>query len=171
MSMSTTAGMQLRARSETKQTGGGQEEGSMFPYRVVRGGLACLLVGLFAGQGMNAMAGNAESESQLPLRKLTVVLGKTGHEALFAHLRKFADKHGFAIRIAPNTATGGDFSIAMWRSDFKILGANPFEPGTFKIGIYDNDAEGVPKEYLNMLFADLKTCLGQIRTATVTEQP
>jgi hypothetical protein len=57
----------------------------------------------------------------------------------------------------------------MWRSDFKILGANPFDPGTFKIGIYDNDAEGVPEEYLNALFADLKGCLAEVPTAKVTE--
>lgn len=142
---------------------------SMSVKRVTSLVVACLVFGLSACLGMNAMAERTKGESQLPLRKLVVTLNKAQHEAFFEQLRKFADRRGFAIRIAPTTPSGEDFSIEMWRSDFKIFGANPFDPGEFKIGIYDNDAKGVPAEYLDALVAELKSFLAEVPTATVAE--
>lgn len=109
-----------------------------------------------AAYGMNTMAGKARSDSETPIRKIEVSFDEGQHEQFFEQMKAFSDKHGFAIRVAPTTPTGKDFIIEMWREDLKILAVNPFDPGIFKIGIYKNDGQEIPSEYLDKLIDDFE---------------
>ena len=105
----------------------------------------------------------------MPLKKLVVTLDESQRESLFDQFRQFANKHGFAIRIAPVTPDDKEFIVEMWRSDLKIFAVTAEKPGTFQIGIFDNDSEEIPQIYFEELIADLKAHLGNVQGATVAD--
>lgn len=130
-----------------------------------------ILLSLLGGIGVKTIAGKTENNSESPIRKIEISINKDQRELFFSQLQKFAELHGFAIRIAPTTPARENFSIEMWREDFKILGANPFDPGTFKIGIYENDkaAQEIPSSHLDGLIRDLRAMTTEIAGATFKE--
>ena len=56
----------------------------------------------------------------------------------FRQMRRFADVHGFAIRIAPTEPGNQRFLLQLFREDIKIYGTNSAERGVFGLGIYTN---------------------------------
>jgi hypothetical protein len=113
------------------------------------------------------------ADEKLPRRRLIVIIEKSQQEELFNQLIKFADQGGFAIRITPNTTSGEDFSIEMWREDVRVFGANPFNPGEFRLGFYDTDgtypypaSEGV----LDELESDLNSFISEIPNVSISEE-
>src|SRR5687768_9983823 len=89
----------------------------------------CLSLGLLGGVGIKTIAENMKHTpaEQLPRGGVTITIDKSQQEELFDQLESFADKWDYAIRIAPTTPSGEDFSIALWRQDINIFGANPFD--------------------------------------------
>ena len=134
----------------------------------------CLLLGIIVGIGIKTLTTTEQGTEtipyeKLPRRKFIITIERRQQEELFSQLKKFADKGGFAIRIAPITPSGEDFSIEMWREDIKIFGANPFNPGEFRIGFYDTDGAypyPAPEWALDDLENDLKSFIGEISNAT-----
>lgn len=130
---------------------------------------ACILIGALVVLGVKSMAEKAGGESELPLKKFVVTLDAGQRESLFEEFKRFADKQGFAIRIAPVRPDGEHFLVEMWRSDFKILAVNSEEPSRFKVGVYDNDSQGVPQSYVESLVIDLKVSIGNVQGVAITE--
>ena len=111
--------------------------------------------------------------SKSPRKKLVIVIQKSQQEELFNQFQTFAHNNGFAIRIAPNTPSGEDFSIEMWREDIMVFGANPFDPGEFRIGFYNTDGANpypMPEGELNALVGDFKSLISDIPNATISEE-
>jgi len=142
--------------------------------------LICLFLGIFIGIGIKTLTETTlpqgienASYEKLPRRRLVITIEKSQQEELFTQLRKFADKGGFAIRIAPITSSSEDFSIELWREDIKIFGANPFIPGEFRLGFYDTDGAypyPASESILDDLESDLKSFIGEIPNVTITEE-
>ena len=141
--------------------------------------LICLVLGIFIGMGIKTLTANMElmiesaTYEKLPRRNFVIIIEKSQREELFNQFRKFADKGRFAIRIAPITPSGEDFSIEMWREDIKVFGANPFDPGEFRIGFYDTDGTypfPATEGELDNLATDLKSFIDEIPNVTITEE-
>jgi hypothetical protein len=125
----------------------------------------CLLLGLGSVCG-EAMA--AKSNPQVPLRTIAVSVEKNARDAFFEQLKKFADRHAFAIRVAPVRPDGEHFIVQMWREDIKGIGVNPFDPAGFEISFYENDCvHPVPAAHVDVLINDLKLFIGAIQGVTI----
>lgn len=110
------------------------------------------------------------TKSQSPVGTITVLVEKSARDLFFDQLKKFAEKHAFAIRIAPIRPDGEHFAVDMWRTDIKIFGDNPFDsvdPAEFRIDLYENSPQPVPAEQLNFLVNDLKRFMGEVRGVTL----
>ena len=70
---------------------------------VVVGLLLSCLLGIFGGIGIKSMSFQTENRTQHARRTILVTIDKSQWDELFIRLRKFADKWGYAIRIAPST--------------------------------------------------------------------
>jgi len=108
-----------------------------------------------------------------PRKKFVVSIQKDQQKELFNQFKIFADKNRFAVRIAPNTPSGEDFSIEMWREDIMMFGANPFEPGELGIGFYNTDDANpypMPEQTLNTLINDFTEVINEIPNATIFEE-
>lgn len=129
--------------------------------------LGLLSMALIAGKTL-ADKGRTELAEE-PLRALNVSIDIDNREIFFDQLRKFSDKHAFAIRLAPNTPDGKSFIGQMWREDIKIVAVNPFEEDKFIIYFYQNDTPYVGEAVLNMLVSELSAMLRE-RNFTVDER-
>jgi hypothetical protein len=116
-----------------------------------------VLLCIFACIGM-AEISQKGSEGQAPLRRLRVMIEESQREELFAQLRKFADKHGFEIRIRKAGPTREGFFIQMFRDDLYIDGTvTRFDPKIVSIGVFDeNPVHPTSEEIVDELFSDLK---------------
>lgn len=132
--------------------------------------LASAMLALIAACGVNTMVGDERPDSEMPIRKMVVSFDEGQHDQFFEEMEEFADKHGFAIRIAPTTPEGSDYVVEMWREDFKILAVNPFDPRTFKVAVYRNDNQEVPSEYLDNLINDFEDFSREVSGAEFEEQ-
>ena len=135
--------------------------------------IGCMLFGILGGIGMNAAAGEDRREPQFPIRAVVVTINKSQYEQFFAQLREFADKRGFAIRVAAVRSDGEHFNIQMWSEYYKIFATNPFDSGTFDVAIYktsEHSTLGIPATYLDTLIGDLKSYISKIPKATFSEQ-
>lgn len=131
--------------------------------------VASLLLGVLIGIGIKTVAEMIQNGNpgQLPRRSITIKIDPSQQEELLAQLRSFADKWRYAIRIAPDSPSGDSFLIQMFREDMKIIGTNPFKPGTFGISFYDtNPAYPVPGLYFDDEISDLKKFVSEIPGAT-----
>lgn len=132
--------------------------------------VSLLLFGLLGGISMKTMA-HKLNDPEAPIRKTVVAIDKSQHEQLFEKVRRFADRHAFAIRIAPTTPSGEDFIIQLWREDIKVIGVNSFDPGEFEIFFYENDdAHKISDAHINVLIDDLKNFVCEIPGATFSER-
>ena len=133
-----------------------------------------ILCGLifFIAVGMKALANkNTIQLADEPIHALNVVIDDVEQrDRLFDQLRKFSDKHAFAIRIAPTRPEGKNFLIQLWREDIKLVMVNPFEEGKYRIYFYKNSIYAVPEDILNLLVLELKGFLTETSGVIVTER-
>ena len=104
-----------------------------------------------------------KSDSQVPIRVVAISVQKSDRDAFFEQLKKFSDKHAFAIRIAPVRPDGEHFIVQMWREDIKGIGVNSIDPAAFEIGFYENSRHPVSAEKLDTLLSDLKNIIGEVK--------
>lgn len=121
-----------------------------------------LFLGLFSvvliADQVLADKGRAELVEE-SLRALSVSIDIDKRDFFFDQLRKFSDKHAFAVRLAPNTPDGKSFIGQMWREDIKLVAVNPFEEDKFRIYFYQNGTSSVDEDVLDALVADLSALL------------
>ena len=116
--------------------------------------LMCLLLFFVVGIGTKTLADKMTDDAELPIKKILIEVKKSQRDVFFDEIKSFAEKHGFAVRIAPTTPSGDDFIVEMRREDFKILGVNTFDPERFQIGLYKDGAQKIPSVYINSLLND-----------------
>jgi hypothetical protein len=86
-------------------------------------------------------------------------------------MQKFTEDQGFAIRIAPTTPSGVDYSIEMWRADVMILALNSFDPATFRFDFFDTDSAILQPEFVfNSLEIDFKSYIDNIPNVMITDE-
>jgi hypothetical protein len=124
-----------------------------------------LLIG-FGAFGMHTMA--ARSQPELPMRSVTMIVGKDVRDEFFDQLKKFADTYAFAIRIAPTTSDGEHFLVQMWREDIKAIGNNSLDPAEeFDISFYQNGEQQVEIASVDQLVIGLKSFVSSVQGITV----
>jgi hypothetical protein len=139
--------------------------------RIILLSVTCLTLGILIGIGIKTVAEMMQSDDsgQLPRRSVSIKVDSSQQEELLAQLNDFADKWRYAVRIAPVNPSGDSFLIQMFREDMKIIGTNPFEPGTFKIRFYDtNPTYPAPGLFFDEEIRDLKKFVNEIPGATFT---
>lgn len=139
----------------------------MFAHQINMMMSACIVLCLIAGCEKPMVA---KSNSEEPIQKVTFTVEKRVREDFFDQLRKFADRHAFAIRIAQNTPDGESFVIQMWREDLKVVSTNSFDPTSFSIYAYKNSPLALPPNQLDFLIGDLKRSLGEVRGVILESQ-
>jgi hypothetical protein len=110
------------------------------------------------------------SHDQLPLEMLDVAIAPGARSAYFASLRAFAERFGFAIRIAPTTPSGRDFLTHMYREDIKVLGANSLRVEGFALGFYTTcraDPDATTRQNVTLMIEDLKARLSKLKGVVV----
>ncbi len=132
-----------------------------------------LSFGLFGGIGIGKMTTviqpDFSSKRILPIRGVKIAIDPSQREELIAQLQKFAAKWKYAILIDPSSLISGRFDIYLWRSDIRVSGIYPNDPGTLDIGFFYTDpASPVPEEYFDEEIADLKVFISEIPGATLT---
>lgn len=123
------------------------------------------------GMGSIAMTNKFGNDPQVPIRKAVIKVQEQNLDLFFDQMRHFADKNGFAIRIAPTAPTGKDFLVELWREDFKILAANPFDKGVFRVSIFNILGRDIEDRHVDDLVASLKKYSLKVDGAEFTEQP
>lgn len=128
---------------------------------------ACILI--TSGRWRISSSATPSKNGQTPTRKVWVTLAQNQHDQLFEQLRKFADKHGFAIRISQIDPSGENFLVLMWSDDIEVHSFDSGDPGLFKIGFFNVDEEHpVPLSVIDELVVDLKGFIEEIPNTTFT---
>lgn len=134
---------------------------------VVIGLLSALLLGIWIGMGIKTMSLQAKNGTQHARKIIVVTIDQSEQQELIDQLRKFADKWGYAIRVAPLDPRGESFSVSMWRADIKVFGYYPNSPGRLDIGFYDTDRMyPVPESHFDEEIIDLKSFISEIPNST-----
>ena len=116
------------------------------------------------------------TEAQSPIGNVSVLYDRSARDALFEQLKKFADKHAFAIRIARIHPKYEEFTVSIWRTDLKLLGGTagntlapgyPVYPMEFELGFYENSPHPVPTKQIDFLVNDLKRYIGKVKGVAV----
>lgn len=104
------------------------------------------------------------------LRSLEVTIDVSQSQALAEQLERFAKKHDFRFRIAHYSPNGEDFSVWLERKDVEAVTRNPFVPGEFKSGFYNNDCmHPTIASDLSDLEKDPESHISQIPNVTITK--
>jgi hypothetical protein len=137
----------------------------------------CLIIGALIGYTAKTIAvfgennKNTSAYQKYPRRTIVVQIEVSQQELLFDEMRKFADDQGFAIRIAPTTPTGVDYSIEMWRQDVMILAFNNSDPAMFRFSFFDTDSAILQPEFvLSSLEGELKNYINEIPNVMISEE-
>ncbi len=134
--------------------------------------IVCFLLGILGGVLIDrlSMPGKfKDSPADIPRRVVTITIDQNQRDDLFNQLQKFADKWRYAIRIAPLDPSGSHFSIGLWRSDIKVLGAYLADSATLQVAFfYTESTRPVPERYFDEEVNDLKIFIGEIPNATFT---
>jgi hypothetical protein len=135
---------------------------------------ATLLVASTCVSGQSAPSSDAPktagSHDRLPLVMLEVAVAPGARDAYFAALRAFAERNGFAIRIAPTTPSGKDFLTQLFRIDIDVFGANSLRVDGFALGFYSScpgDPDAITRQDVTFLVADLKAALSKTKGVVV----
>ncbi len=132
--------------------------------------LAVLAILIPVGKTRTDTTETLNNDEQLPVRKVWVTLAQNQHDQLFEQLRKFANKHAFAIRIAPTAAPDDRYLVQMWREDIKIIASDSLDPSLFKIGFYNTYNESpIPIQVFDELIIDLKVFISEIDGVVILE--
>lgn len=125
------------------------------------------LLGIFVGIKITTLRLENSIHTEHAVRDVQITIDTSQQEELFSQLQNFADKWGYAIRIAPLDPNGKSFSVQMWRSDVKLSGLYPNDPATLNIGFfYTNPAIPVPIRYIDEEINDLEGFIREIPGAT-----
>jgi hypothetical protein len=132
--------------------------------------LVCLLFSSLGYAGMRMIRKAPDNSlSKLPKSKVTITIDVNHQEEFFDHLRKFANKHDFTIRIDAQPSGDGDFLIYMTREDIIISGLNVFAPGEYKLGFYDADRQHPASEsVLDDLVGDLQSLVSEVPDTAIS---
>ena len=135
--------------------------------------VVCLLLGLslgvWIGIAVKTLQVGNSAGGQRAVRVVKIKIDLTQREALFTQLQKFADKWGYATRIAPLDPNGENFSVQLWRADMNVSGLYPNDPGTLDIGFFYTDpAVPVPERYFDEEIDDLRNFINEIPGATLS---
>jgi len=131
--------------------------------------LLSIILGIWAGMEIKTLQLENSTGTQRAIRVIRITIDPSQREELFAQLRKFADRWGYAIRIAPLDPNGENFSIQMWRSDIKLSGLYPNDPGTLDIGFfYTIPTVPVLERYFDEEISDLGSLISEIPSAAMT---
>jgi hypothetical protein len=131
-----------------------------------------LLLGIWAGIAIKTFQIGNRVGTQHAIRVVRITIDPSQQEKLFVQIRKFADKWRYAIRIAPLDPSNETFSIQLWRSDMKLSGLYPNDPGTLDIGFFYTDpAQPVSSQYFDEEISDLKSLINEIPGATLAIIP
>lgn len=134
--------------------------------------LVGLVLGFSVGSSLKTLQLRNRAGSQQAIRVVRITIDPSQQEKLFAQLQKFADKWRYAIRIAPLDPQNKTFSIQMWRSDIKLLGLYPNDPGTLDIGFFYTDpAQPIPSRYFDEEIKDLEDLINDIPGSTLSITP
>jgi hypothetical protein len=98
--------------------------------------LFSLLLGIWIGITIKTFQTANGDGTQHAIRVVRIKIDPSQQDELFVQLRKFAEKWRYAIRIAPLDPNHKSFSVQLWRSDMKLLGLYPNDPGTLEIGFF-----------------------------------
>ena len=129
--------------------------------------LLSLLLGVWIGINIKTVQRENGAGTQHAIRVVRITIDPSQREELFTQLRKFADKWRYAIRIVPLDPSSKHFSVQMWRTDMKLSGLYPNDPGTLDIGFFYTDpAVPVPERYFDEEIRDLKILVNEIPNAT-----
>jgi len=115
----------------------------------------------------------AENQSnksiQTPVRRITITIDNSQQDKLISSLRKFVDKWGYALRIAPRNPGEEDFIVEMWRIDMKLIGSYSNDTGTLKLDFYNTDPQGrMPWWFFDDELKDLRRLIDEIPNSTFT---
>ena len=127
----------------------------------------CVLIGLAASQ-VDVMAARIAPEN--PLRSVRITIGESSQDEFFERLRDFADDNAFAMIVRVVRPDGKHFLVQMWRNDIKVIGVNPFEPGEFRVGFYQNGPVPPPQFSIDYLIDSLRGAVAKIEGATFSEK-
>jgi len=130
-----------------------------------------LIIFSFAVLGVGAMANKSGVDPDVAIRKAVITVNEEQLDLFFEKMKAFAEENAFAIRVAPTAPTGKDFIVEMWREDFKILAANPFDKGSFRVSVFNILGQEIEPKYVDELVNALEIYSLKIDGATFLEQP
>lgn len=135
--------------------------------------LFSLLVCLLAGIGMitRYQKMTACYDNRPPLIEFVLTIDTSQRMQVVEHSQDFANKHDLKFDIVYYTPDQKDFLIDMKGDDVEIIVSNPFEPGEFEVGFYNNNCiNPIVASDLDSLASDLKNILDEIPSAIITEE-
>ncbi|TKB18692.1 MAG: hypothetical protein E5V75_08965 [Mesorhizobium sp.] len=138
---------------------------------IIRRCVLTALLGLAAasvvveGYAMAPRLGSA----QKPIRSVVITVPDGSREQFFDGLRRFAENHGFTIRIAPTTPDAY-FGVDMSREDVEVHGASVWSPEEFDISFYQNGDRPVASGSVEKLVGDLKQTVEQVPGVKVSKE-
>ncbi|MDZ7923494.1 MAG: hypothetical protein U5M23_05420 [Marinagarivorans sp.] len=121
--------------------------------------------------GAMTMTNKVGVDPDVAIRKAVITVNEEQLDLFFDKMKAFAEEHAFAIRIAPTAPTGKDFVVEMWREDFKILAANPFDKGSFRVSIFNILGGEIEEKYIDRVIDALRVHSLEVENATFLEQP
>jgi len=124
--------------------------------------LAYLIFGLLLSNCTNSIKQDTfDYNTQLPIRSMEITIDPIRRNDFFDAIKFFAEKHGFAIRIAKIHPDYEDYTIQMYRSDYKLYGSNPFLAEVFDLSFYEMGphTREIPSSYLDLLMNDFKNII------------
>lgn len=130
-----------------------------------------LMALLFFGSPLFAKSEREVIDPNVAIRKAVVTLQEDQLNAYIERMQAFAHECGFAIRIAPTAPTGKDFVLEFWREDVKILAANPFEKGSFRVSVFNISGKSINEGYVDQILLVLKRYSLEVKGATFVDQP
>jgi hypothetical protein len=141
----------------------------MMSVKWVRVGAGLLLLMVILGCfGMDIFTKPSNKDSGQQARKSVIItIDINRRQEFFDQLRKFAEKHGFAIQIDTLASSDEEFQIYMTRDDVFISGATAFALEEYYIGFYDRDnVHFTPDAVFDDLASELERFVSEIPNTT-----
>lgn len=109
-----------------------------------------------------------EDNYSIPVRPIafeSATIASINRQQFVDGIAKFAERHGFAIRIGSADPDGIDLIVQLWREDFKMIVNNPLYPDTFNIAIYRTCSHNVASDQAHALMAEILAMISAIDSA------
>jgi hypothetical protein len=126
-----------------------------------------IISGLFCATIISAVLwGNMRTppsnNARLPLRNYVFRLAPQTREVFFDQMTLYAEVHGFTIHIGATDPQNVGYNVVLERADVEVIGANPWEPLAFDMGLYTQPGSNVPDSVLDALVADFQQTVEKI---------